>query len=73
MRTLTYISGSLTGSKDVGMKPLSERDENKYIPSLARLTVISVGMKPLSERDENFSRWPYQPNGCIVGRNEATL
>jgi len=23
-------------------------------------------MKPLSERDENFSRWPYQPNGCIV-------
>jgi len=39
----------------VGMKPLSERDEN---PNLARLTLtslIKVGMKPLSERDENYN------------------
>jgi len=37
----------------VGMKPLSERDENKkgkyYLPFRKYL----VGMKPLSERDEN--------------------
>ena len=37
----------------VGMKPLSERDENP-IAKVGRTDCgLSVGMKPLSERDEN--------------------
>jgi len=35
------------------MKPLSERDENSNLASLAVGIITSVGMKPLSERDEN--------------------
>jgi len=37
----------------VGMKPLSERDENLAICDSMLLTINFVGMKPLSERDEN--------------------
>jgi len=37
----------------VGMKPLSERDENYAVLFLNNSTTPSVGMKPLSERDEN--------------------
>jgi len=37
----------------VGMKPLSERDENKVKATFTSGTQILVGMKPLSERDEN--------------------
>ena len=37
----------------VGMKPLSERDENKSLIKLILICLIIVGMKPLSERDEN--------------------
>jgi len=35
------------------MKPLSERDENKYQNAELFLKISVVGMKPLSERDEN--------------------
>jgi len=57
----------------VGMKPLSERDENKkgkyYLPFLEKY----VGMKPLSERDENIlAAW--SPHYYFLAcRNEATL
>ena len=37
----------------VGMKPLSERDENSQRNSLQSSEKKRVGMKPLSERDEN--------------------
>jgi len=37
----------------VGMKPLSERDENQKIKRDGCYPVPGVGMKPLSERDEN--------------------
>ena len=37
----------------VGMKPLSERDENQAIIDLFLRNMQIVGMKPLSERDEN--------------------
>jgi len=38
----------------VGMKPLSERDENAPTGTLLFPVRNKVGMKPLSERDENF-------------------
>jgi len=41
----------------VGMKPLSERDENTNKSPMKFQPVLCVGMKPLSERDENY--WPY--------------
>jgi len=37
----------------VGMKPLSERDENNYTGFWFYPETVKVGMKPLSERDEN--------------------
>ena len=37
----------------VGMKPLSERDENSDQPDVEVHYNVWVGMKPLSERDEN--------------------
>ncbi len=36
----------------VGMKPLSERDENYSYCWYAKELITHVGMKPLSERDE---------------------
>jgi len=44
----------------VGMKPLSERDENLPIKPLKPTTKSQVGMKPLSERDENILIPPYR-------------
>ena len=48
------------------MKPLSERDENKfYIAYPFRQVYRLVGMKPLSERDENtkpFGQSLHKPN-----------
>jgi len=38
----------------VGMKPLSERDENHGGGAEFHISSSIVGMKPLSERDENF-------------------
>jgi len=39
----------------VGMKPLSERDENLVLIAERNYECHSnVGMKPLSERDENY-------------------
>ncbi|MGB4751236.1 MAG: hypothetical protein WBH60_01215 [Fervidobacterium sp.] len=38
----------------VGMKPLSERDENKIMCLGPSYYFLPVGMKPLSERDENL-------------------
>jgi len=54
MRTGYYESVKNLFVWYVGMKPLSERDENSYsAPARMRLSSI-VGMKPLSERDENL-------------------
>jgi len=39
--------------RTVGMKPLSERDENESPTCVPYPYSICVGMKPLSERDEN--------------------
>jgi len=57
----------------VGMKPLSERDENLSLKPRNLLDLTTVGMKPLSERDENLPPGPcyyFLLPGC---RNEATL
>jgi len=54
MRTPRDTNNLTVGIPDVGMKPLSERDENvnkKRHQGCA--TPLMVGMKPLSERDEN--------------------
>jgi len=60
-------------NREVGMKPLSERDEN-FCYSVACLhDKRAVGMKPLSERDENNLSC-LEPNFYfLTGRNEATL
>jgi len=53
MRTNAVILDSTGMKAKVGMKPLSERDENP-IAKVGRTDCgLSVGMKPLSERDEN--------------------
>jgi len=49
----------------VGMKPLSERDENNPTLRPGRVKLLLVGMKPLSERDENRD-WPNEPVTGIV-------
>ena len=53
MRTKVTVCGVKLIIINVGMKPLSERDENienkKWWPPGG----VQVGMKPLSERDEN--------------------
>jgi len=41
----------------VGMKPLSERDENSISSVSFKSHRNSVGMKPLSERDENHEEY----------------
>jgi len=55
MRTPASLRPDMNVSRVVGMKPLSERDENLF--QFPYSTIISkyVGMKPLSERDENQS------------------
>ena len=57
----------------VGMKPLSERDEN--LPELIVCLNASnlVGMKPLSERDENYHPHLALFLQTLHRRNEATL
>jgi len=58
----------------VGMKPLSERDENQGALFHAPLLIfIKVGMKPLSERDENDGNLWLRSLKLLEGRNEATL
>ena len=55
MRTSTGYLGYKHGIFWVGMKPLSERDENcAWSPYYLLLNWLLVGMKPLSERDENW-------------------
>jgi len=54
MRTLVAGSYFFFTCFSVGMKPLSERDENFLLHRFLSLQVLVVGMKPLSERDENF-------------------
>ena len=73
MRTvpLTIITGVFPVL--VGMKPLSERDENNVSNVCCIHNYYRVGMKPLSERDENSG-----PSGNLefhvsLCRNEATL
>jgi len=65
MRTF-YISVQFNNIlQRVGMKPLSERDENTLAKSILLISIFTVGMKPLSERDENglwlnlFYSYPY--------------
>jgi len=45
----------------VGMKPLSERDENPRQNQTPGPLLLLVGMKPLSERDENKKGKYYLP------------
>ena len=58
---------------DVGMKPLSERDENSQLWHLVQAPATFVGMKPLSERDENFLVISTTLVSALRRRNEATL
>ena len=53
MRTNNSASLRLSKNFIVGMKPLSERDENFAAIAFTIAEVFFVGMKPLSERDEN--------------------
>jgi len=53
MRTGNLAAWTPAITSYVGMKPLSERDENKVKATFTSGTQILVGMKPLSERDEN--------------------
>mgnify|MGYP001426987999 CR=1 FL=1 len=57
----------------VGMKPLSERDENASRLHRKPLLSSLVGMKPLSERDENILKSILAEAHSITSRNEATL
>jgi len=73
MRTFLAHATATALTIAVGMKPLSERDEN-----LAEFTFNSpafhgVGMKPLSERDENWISQSAVLFPNISRRNEATL
>ncbi len=55
MRTWSHTLRYGTSVKTVGMKPLSERDENSTYQFLEmHALLLCVGMKPLSERDENL-------------------
>jgi len=53
MRTPSLSKTPWISFNIVGMKPLSERDENNLFKKLISTYSMSVGMKPLSERDEN--------------------
>ena len=53
MRTGLRPKPETEKSSGVGMKPLSERDENTPVSGLSLKPRNLVGMKPLSERDEN--------------------
>jgi len=57
----------------VGMKPLSERDENSSLHVGTSNTNSTVGMKPLSERDENDNSLVCHIVYLFTCRNEATL
>jgi len=57
----------------VGMKPLSERDENRGFRANPEPYIFPVGMKPLSERDENGPMSQSQLLFEKCCRNEATL
>jgi len=59
MRTNNLYESILIVLIYVGMKPLSERDENREHHVVPFLNHNTVGMKPLSERDEN------DVHGCI--------
>ena len=55
MRTIDDGNLWLRSLKLVGMKPLSERDENLPVGLSGKHQESLVGMKPLSERDENLA------------------
>jgi len=62
MRTAISGSPSQDITSFVGMKPLSERDENSSSVRDATHALASrVGMKPLSERDENIKKRECSP------------
>jgi len=54
MRTRNPQNLRINANCVVGMKPLSERDENNLFNLFKNFNNSTVGMKPLSERDENF-------------------
>jgi len=56
MRTHRNSFVSSEKNNPVGMKPLSERDENTNLNTCSGLKSGIVGMKPLSERDENWMK-----------------
>ncbi len=59
--------------KVVGMKLLSERDENYVYLLLGYHFLFCVGMKLLSERDENIHAVQNHKKHHKKSRNEATL
>ncbi len=73
MRTNLILLAFNEATIKVGMKPLSERDENSLIAAPVFGATKSVGMKPLSERDENRSCNRANYPIATVSRNEATL
>ena len=73
MRTDVLTKIKPQSYKRVGMKPLSERDENLITVLALPTRLILVGMKPLSERDENSSWSRRHEHQLCACRNEATL
>jgi len=73
MRTSEFGYKQYKGGGPVGMKPLSERDENSEFGYKQYKGGGPVGMKPLSERDENSSTAPVFRGAIFICRNEATL
>jgi len=67
MRTVYCKSKKIKKKIRVGMKPLSERDENFRSIARAWANHARVGMKPLSERDENRLKDPkvFQEYRCV--------
>jgi len=73
MRTPPKSTYSTWRGTTVGMKPLSERDENYLESNTTHTKIVVVGMKPLSERDENQPVENTMDQLNNTSRNEATL
>jgi len=74
MRTTKLLPDGAATIRIVGMKPLSERDENtENLSETIKSACHNVGMKPLSERDENNSLGEASKFHASPCRNEATL
>jgi len=73
MRTTVQTAVLFENNSLVGMKPLSERDENLWHFDILPCLAWIVGMKPLSERDENSPVLNKSRISLFGSRNEATL